>query len=275
MPRFHNTDGTWLALGSVLALGAAHTLISPTGRPRTTPREARERTAALVRRGPVSAYGSRADLPTVYEPDEQRRELAATRRQYELAMPDADLARRIIRGGDVLGNLTLQQAAIYDPRRIDALISQRMGRAFAEVMGGPAGPEAEELYLAGVGFARQNYGGDLPVRAIVSLIEENLDRALFSTWPLLPGHAKAHVRANLDAFDDAIDDSIAIVLEAARASRGTEDNPEWLALAEHLEGHKAQMRRALAEGLPGPAPGRRRRIGGRPRALPGPRGRRW
>jgi len=244
---FKNTDGTWLALGALAAIGAA---------------------------GAMRGRGSRVDLPEVWQEPGRRQHgnVPMLRQRAELALSDADLGHRIMTGGDVLGELSFEDAARVDPRRIDALISQRMGRAFAEVMGGNPGPEAEEMYLTSVRFARNAYGGDLPTRAIVSLIEENLDRSLFSTWPWLPESVKAHIRENLHVFNAALDEAVVIANQAAAATRNTPDNAEWQALAEHLEGHKPLMRTALStrrlDGPMGtPPPG----LPGRYRALGGPR----
>lgn len=251
--RFDNLDGTWLALGAAAIVTAA---------------------GAVRRRGAANDDEPELLLPGQYRGtvDAPRpSQLPQLRRSAELAMPDTDLARRMLYGGDVLGELTFEQATVVDPRRVDALISQRIGRAFEQVFGHGADPMAEELYLAGVRFAREHHGGDLPTSAIVSLVQENLDRALFSTWPRLPGPMKAHIRANLHVFDAALDDAKKIAQRAARVTRGTDDNLEWTALAQHLEGHKPMLRAALAEGLPGPVAGRGRALPRPRRALPGPR----
>jgi hypothetical protein len=207
-------------------------------------------------------------MPAIYQEPANFPQL---RRTAELELPDRELARRIMAGTDVLGTMTFDEAAQVDPRRIDALISQRMGRAFSEVFGMGPGPEAEMMYLEGIQFARNANGGQLPASAVVSLIEENTDRALFATWPRMPSPMRAELRRNLHVFDEALDDAKDIAARAARATRGTPDNVEWSGLVEWLEGHKGMMRAALAQALPGPVGGQRPAFGGPRRMLPGPR----
>jgi hypothetical protein len=193
------------------------------------------------------------------------------RRSAEMQLPDRQLARRIFSDGDVMGRMTFAQAARHDPRRVDALISQRIGRAFREVFGRGPGPEGEQLYLMGVDLARKSNQGAMPVKAIVSLVEENLDRALFSTFPRMPPPVKRQLRDQMPVFEEAFMDAGKIARDAMFAAEDPEDRREWKALAEYLEGHPAQMRVALADALPGPA-GRPAMAQGRQRMLPAPRG---
>jgi hypothetical protein len=194
------------------------------------------------------------------------------RRRADVALPDTVLWGLIASQGDVLSGMTFEQAVVEDPRRIDALISQQIGLAFAEVFGVPAGPEAGELYLMGIDFARQAHGGELPVRALVSLVEENMDRALFATFPRMPVFARAELRRRLPVFDAALDAGAAIARRAqtiARARGLGEDSQAWRDLADYLEGHKDMIRHALAQGLPGPVARPMLPLGRR--MLPGPR----
>lgn len=221
--------------------------------------------AASLRQRTAGSAARRQLLPP------PRRDLPALRQRAELALTDADLAQRMFTGGDVLGELTFEEATVYDPRRVDALISQQIGNAFAEVFGARPGAMGVDMYLAGARLARQTHGGALPTAALVSLVQENLDRSLFGAWPRLPSEAKAHLRRNLHVFDAGFDGAAKIARQAARVTRGTPDNVEWMRLADYLTGHKPLLRTALAQGLPGPTGGHRRLGHGRP-MLGGPYG---
>ena len=204
-----------------------------------------------------------------------QRALPQLRRRAELQLPDERLADILFdRDGDVLGGMTFERAVKQDPRRVDAKISQRIGEAFEQVFGPHQGdPFMKGLYLQGLQFARQTHEGRVPVKAMVSLVEENLNRALYNTFPRMPHDARIILRRSQPIFDAAFADAARMAAQASRAAAGTEDGPEWRALAEILAEHPQHMRRALAEALPGPVGPRDRMLGGpgQLRGLPGPR----
>jgi len=206
----------------------------------------------------------------------RQRALPQLRRRAELQLPDERLADILFdRDGDVLGGMTFERAVKQDPRRVDAKISQRIGEAFEQVFGPHQGdPAMKSLYLQGLDLARQTHEGQVPVKALVSLVEENLNRALYTTFPRMPHDARTVLRRSQPIFDAAFADAARMAAQASRAAAGTEDGPEWRALAEILAEHPQHMRRALGEVLPGPVGPRDRMLGGpgQFRALPGPRG---
>lgn len=199
------------------------------------------------------------------------------RQRAEIALPDAQLGRLTFRHGDVLAGMTFERAVKEDPRRIDSLIHQEMGDAFEEVFGqgGPLTPSPmmEQMHLQGLQMARDAGGGELTVAALVSLVEENMNRSLFASVPWMPEDVKAQLRRNMPAIERAVERAAQIADRAARVSSGTTDNPEWRALAEVLREHPMHLQRALVQALPGPAPRPGQRMVGGPgqfRALPGP-----
>jgi hypothetical protein len=194
------------------------------------------------------------------------------RRRAELQLPDRQLARRIFGRSDVLGRMSFEEAVNNDPRRVDALISQRVGQAFMEADGrpSPGGDMESMLYTEGMRLARQAGDGDLSVKALVSLTEENMNRALFAQFPRLPGFVKARLRDNIEVFDRGFEEAAQIAERAAQAANDYEDALEWTSLADFLRDHPQQIRVALADALPGPV-GRRMMPTPR-RMLRGPRG---
>jgi len=205
--------------------------------------------------------------------------LPQIRQRAEIALPDAQLGRMTFRHGDVLAGMTFEQAVKADPRRIDSLIHQEMGNAFEEIFGegGPLtpGPMMERMHLQGLEMAREAGGGELTVAALVSLVEENMNRSLYASVPWMPEGVKAQLRRNMPTIERAVERAAQIADRAARVSSGTSDNPEWRALAEILRDHPNHLNRALVQALPGPAPRPGQRMVGGPgalRGLPGPRG---
>lgn len=196
------------------------------------------------------------------------------RRQAELQMPDRQVARRIFSLENPLGRMTFEEAVNEDPRRIDALISQRVGQTFMEADGRAATGGAMEsaLYLEGLRIARQFNDGNLPVKALVSLTEENMERALFTQFPRLPSFIKDHLRRQMHVFERGFNEAADIAMRASRVSQDPEDARDWRSLEEFLREHPDQIRRALSDALPGPVPGRQRALPGQRRMLPPPRG---
>ena len=254
-------DGTWMALAAVGVVGAARMAMTRGSRANGDDDEN------------LPAVRQQAILPQVITAQRRAGAVPQLRQRAELALPDQQVWLIIANQADPLVGMTFERAAVEDPRRVDAMISQRIGAAFARIFGARPGPEAGELYLRGIEFAREVHGGELPVKALVSLVVENMDRALFNTFPRLPSFARAQLRRNLDVFDEALDEAAEIAVRASTVARRKgldEDSVAWRELAEYLEGHKAMMRQALAQGLPGPAG--RPMLGGARRMLPGPRG---
>jgi len=212
----------------------------------------------------------------VARPDLSRSTGAALqrRRQAEMQMPDRQVARRIFSLENPLGRMTFEEAVNEDPRRIDALISQRVGQTFMEADGRAATGGAMEsaLYLEGLRIARQFNDGSLPVKALVSLAEENMERALFTQFPRLPSFIKDHLRRQMHVFERGFNEAADIAMRASRVSQNPEDARDWRSLEEFLREHPDQIRRALSDALPGPVPGRQRALPGQRRMLPPPRG---
>jgi hypothetical protein len=194
------------------------------------------------------------------------------RRRAELDLPDRQLSRRIFSDEmpdeAVLGEMSFEQATNEDPRRIDALISRRVGQAFMDAGLRPArgGSMESTLYLEGMHLAREGaLGQPLSVKDLVAMVERNMDRAMFSTLPMLPPHVKDMFRRGLPELRRGFNEAAQIATRAAQSSDDYEDSLEWTALADYLRGHPDQIQIALAGALPGPV--------GRG-ALPGPGGRR-
>jgi hypothetical protein len=194
------------------------------------------------------------------------------RRRAELDLPDRQLARRLfsdeLPDESVLGEMTFEEATGQDPRRVDALISRRVGQAFmdAGLRHRRGGDMESRLYLEGMRRAREGaLGQPLSVKDLVALVERNMDEAMFSILPRLPRHVKDDFRRGLPELRRGFNEAAEIAARAARASEDYDDALEWTSLADYLRGHPAQIELALADALPGPV--------GRG-ALPGPAGRR-
>ena len=55
----------------------------------------------------------------------------AAQARAEAQLPDARLGELLFSDGDVLAGMSFREAVNFDPRRVDALITQRVNRAFA------------------------------------------------------------------------------------------------------------------------------------------------
>lgn len=233
-------NGAHLALGAIAALAVA---------------------AELSRRrgsgnDPVEVQVVGDDDVTLLDPPQeslvrvQGRRAAQARAEAEL--PDERLGQILFSGGDVLAGMSFREAVNTDPRRVEALITQRIGRVLAPVMG-PPNPMASRMYASIMADLRRASGGQLTVNALTGLVEQTLDDTMFRIMPMLPPHVREAIKRQLPAFEVAFAEAAEICREAAFAATSSEDRMDWTSFADYLRGHPAQMRIALTGALPGPA----------------------
>lgn len=190
-----------------------------------------------------------------FDPHRPAAQMQLGRRAQERAeaeLPDLELARRLFSGGDVLAGMPFDQAVNVDPRRVDALIAQRVNRVFAPILG-PPNPAAPQMYAAAMADLRKICGGHLTVSAITGLVERNLDDSMFRIFPMLPAAVRDAIRRQLPAFEVAFAEAADVAREAAFSATSPADRMDWTSLADYLRGHPAQMRIALTGALQPPA----------------------
>jgi hypothetical protein len=176
----------------------------------------------------------------------------AAQARAEAQLPDARLGELLFSGGDVLAGMSFREAVNADPRRVEALITQRVNRAFAPAMG-PPNPMAPQMYAEVMADLRRVSGGRLTVSAITGLVERTLDDSMFRVLPMLPPPVREAIKRQLPAFEVAFGEAAEIAREAAFAATSSSDRMDWTSFADYLRGHPAQMRIALTGALPGPA----------------------
>jgi hypothetical protein len=201
---------------------------------------------------------------------QQRRQVARRRPQLP-ALSDALLHRLIVSGGDPLAGSTLAQAAKVDPRLVDALINQTIAAGMAQVLGRGRGgelPIQRDLYLLAMETMRQAGEGEITAQILASNRQENTDFVLNASVRRWPSHMKRAVRDGWNIIQASFADAKRMALQAARATRNTDDNVAWRDYADELDHELAELDRALSPQLGGPVAGRRRLPPGR-RLLPG------
>ena len=175
----------------------------------------------------------------------------AAQARAEAELSDVRLGELLFSDGDVLAGMSFRDAVNIDPRRVDALITQRVNRAFAPVMG-PPNPMAPQMYGAIMSDLRRASGGRLTVSAIAGLVERNLDDTMFRIFPMLPPQVREAIKRHLPAFEVSFGEAAEIARQAAFVAVSSSDRMDWTSLADYLRGHPAQMRIALTGALPGP-----------------------
>lgn len=217
--------------------------------------------AEVVRRrgsgnDPVQAQVVGDDDVKSPEAQQHRSGLMQSRRtlqdRAEAELPDEHLGRLLFSGGDVLAGMSFEQAVNVDPRRVDALITQRVNQAFEPIMG-PPNPMAPQMYASMMADLRRVSGGRLTVGAITGLVERNLDNTMFRALPMLPPQVREAIKRQLPSFEVSFEEAAEIAREAAFVATSSSDRMDWTSFADYLRGHPAQMRIALTGALPGPA----------------------
>lgn len=202
--------------------------------------------------------GSMNDDDDVMLPARSRGALPATRTRAQLALPNQELARRVValgEAGDVLGGMSFGQAVNEDPRRAEGLIYQAIGRGFQR-MGFPPGSQA--MYAQGLDLARNAAGGPLKVRALLDLHASNIVNTTLGPMSMLPDRAKRSLLGSISELDQAFDEAAEIANRAQLAAEDPEDRLDWRQYVEFLRAQPAAFRRALQGGLTDRAAGRRR-----------------
>jgi len=161
-------------------------------------------------------------------------------------MSDADLWQRISTGGNVLGEMTFDQAVRTDPRRIDALIQQRVVGEFLDALDAAdttATTIAQHAYLQGYTELRDQHG-QLSAPILATALEgvwedyrKVLQRAL---WPMA-GAGRAEAQAlqqaivdNAERIHQAFTEATTIAARAAGAAASDEDKTAWRSVTETI-----------------------------------------
>jgi len=168
-------------------------------------------------------------------------------------LTDEQLWMLVESGQSPLAGMTFEQAARFDPRRIDAMVQQEMIVAMRGLVGWSPG-EAElrkRLYLAASALIREHNDGAKPLGAMVSLQEETWRDALLGAAQMWPPPMHEIVRANYDdevGLGPAFGRAVAIAERAATVTRNTPDNVEWTTMATVFREMDQGMRDLLFRG---------------------------
>jgi hypothetical protein len=225
----------------------------------------------LLLTGAVSALGAMRRSPGSMNDDGEmpiarRRDAPlATRTAAQIALPNRELARRVVDFNDVLGDMSFEQAVNEDPRRAEALIYQAIGRGFQRA-GVPRGND--DMYAQGLELARNASGAPLTVRALLDLHASNVVNTMLTPMAMAPGSVKAQLRAVLPELEAGYLEAAEIARRAQLAAADPEDRLDWRQYVDFLELQPEALRRALMRQLPGPVGvrgelpmGGRRRLG--------------
>lgn len=161
-------------------------------------------------------------------------------------LTDLDLWQRIQDGGDVLGGMTFSVAVTTDPRRIDALIQQRLLHTFYAALGldhevldsdsGLMKHYLQDAYLLQLSQVRFQGGGQVTAQGIASLTRISLGEAhdLLTKvlWPMADSgkrpkaeRAQAAIVEHIEDIHQAFREAGAIAARAADVS--DRDRQAW------------------------------------------------
>jgi hypothetical protein len=185
-------------------------------------------------------HGSRAkEVPQLYDLDTARWQRPT----------DAQVADRIVRGGEILGGMSFEHAVLFDPRRVDAGIRTILNRTLGQVFGGGEDDEIQKkVYLTVMKELHKRFGASIPTRAFAEVLIQTMEGTLEPALSSMDRERIVWLAGNLPAVDEALDKAARIARKAevvAHEYDRREDALAWHDVAAFLGRHKDAFHRYL------------------------------
>ena len=174
----------------------------------------------------------------------------------EGGLDDADLWVRIDNGGDVLSGMMFSEAVNNDPRRVDALIQQRVLKEFYRALGMKLRGEAytalaQHMYLQRMADLREAHEGKITARALADDHFEDWEEKsalILAVWQMRQNEAdliREAIKENRNEIYRALREAEQLAIWASKLAVKSEDKAAWSALVGVFENMRDFVQRGM------------------------------